>query len=173
MWALFHLLLIPIAAIALGYLAIKKKTIIRVEWDSVAKFLAFMALVTCIRLAIKDFTHTLYPDTPLKNPILELIPIWSLLFVWWEDVIYGMSIYWLKNNCPKKVWIPLAVLISIEFGMGHLYQGSAFAVVAMAYPYVISCKYGEKYGFGTVMVGHILYDYITLFAMILTPYLLS
>lgn len=197
-----------IFAIALGlmlYTRIVDKHAMRVQLESVAKFLAFMAMVTCIRIAGYDFLAGNGIQPPGLPPELLEMGLWRLVLVFWEDAFYVLPIYlvskkevgsWIKykvlqfqKKYLKKGWIPwigtkeksrnlkpvtwgLAVALSINFALGHAYQGVGGVLITMLYPYFISYRYGKKVGFGTVMICHILYDFITFYTVFLMRYLL-
>jgi hypothetical protein len=135
-----------------------KKTL-RVELDKVAKFLAFMAIITAIRLALMSHSNS------FGNSNLMDIPFYSFGLVFWEDLFYAIPIYYTRHlkdhKYAKYVWYSLIIALSAHFGMGHLYQGVFAVFLTAIYPYFISYRYGKDVGFGTVMAGHVLYDMIT------------
>lgn len=138
---------------------------IRIEWDKVAQFLGFMALITMFRICFADMVEGIMPGFVDQKfvEIADKIGFATLPFVFWEDVYFGMPIAWLmKKVFPKypKLAITLTIIISTIFATGHLYQG-AIGMVTIIYPFFISYKYGKKYGFGTVMICHMLYDFFS------------
>lgn len=151
----------------------KNKKLLRVQWNSVASFIAIMALVICIRLACINFLYKNLPGFQIPTVPLELqiMGIWNIALVFWEDAVFGMSIYWLMRFKKWIAW-PLIIAISALFGYEHMYQGIVVAGILSLYPYLISYRYGSKYGFGTVMVCHTLYDFMTIYMIWLLPYLL-
>ncbi len=192
----------------LAYTRFKDKEAVRVQLDSVAKFLAFMAMVTCIRIAVFDFTVGMGGTIPVLPPELLEMGMWRLLMVFWEDCFYVLPIYlvsrkeaginvtlkyygkviktigkknkfnipWIGKKQITQLWKPItwaiALGLSVHFGMGHAYQGMSAVVITMLYPFFISYRYGRKVGFGTVMVCHILYDFITFYTIYFLPNLL-
>lgn len=72
----------------------------------------------------------------------------------------------------QPILLAAALVLSINFALGHMYQGWGGVVVTFFYPFFISFRYGKKVGFGTVMACHILYDFITFYTVIFMPYLL-
>lgn len=139
---------------------------IRIEWQSVAKFLAFMVFLTMLRVCFADIIDGLFPGYIQEKigSIAGQVPMGQLAFVFWEDVWFGMPIAWLMRKVyPKypKLAITGSILISAVFMSGHFYQG-AMGAITIVYPFFISYRYGKKYGFGTVMVCHMLYDFISL-----------
>lgn len=94
-----------------------------------------------------------------RIPQLPPLPVSSLLFVWWEDVLFSLLlIYYAEKFLPKAMFIAVAIASSIVFGLGHLYQGWLAVVLLSLYPYFFSYKYGKKHGYGTVMLAHVVYD---------------
>ena len=131
------------------FLYITKNRLLEVKWEIVAKFLAYMFLIAMVKFAV--------PSQYVDNTSVT-----SHLFVFWEDVIFSMSIYYIKDvlKQPKKIWIPFAVFSSLLFGYYHLGYGVIWALITVLYPYYFSYKNAVKYGFGTVMICHIYFDFI-------------
>ena len=133
-----------------------KREIIRIEWDKVAKFSAFLLLVAAIRFSLMEGANTSSGFIPSFRDI-PLVP--------WEDSFFSLLlIYFFKDylNLSKKVWIPIAVASSFLFASGHIIYGATWATMTLFFPYFLSYKYGKKYGYGTVMVMHVLYDFTTI-----------
>ena len=150
------------------------KDTLRVEWSAISKFLSFMALVTMLRVCALDFLYDKAPDifNHVYNPeILEILKPWRLALVFWEDAFFAMPIYYAQKWLKKKYWITLAIISSVIFGTFHVYQGLFAMFITMVYPYFISVRYGKKVGFGTVMICHMLYDFITVYTLYFLMYL--
>jgi hypothetical protein len=126
---------------------------LQVDLSAIGKFLKIVLIGSALSFVIRYSLG--------RIPTLPPVGFGSLLLVWWEDVLFSLlSIYYAEKFLPKWVFVPLAVITSLVFGMGHLYQGW-FAVLALSfYPYFVSYKCGKKYGYGTVMICHVLYDVI-------------
>lgn len=163
-----------IAAIIINVLIrfTKEKDIVRITWSKVAEFSGFLALLFVARICFFDFA--------LKSGLINALPVpppeislWSLFLVFWEDTFFGMPIYF-ANKYIKNKWVfgAFVVALSLLFGSGHAYQGIYGVVITSFLPYFICYKYGSKYGFGTTMVGHILYDFSTIAALKLAPFLI-
>lgn len=142
------------------------KNVVRVEKDAVFKWAKFLLIVTVYRFILfKIFPHWSLFTEAQKN--ITMIP-WPLTFtVFWEDACHGLPLYLLQQwTGMEKRWAKvlnyvLMGLVMIEFGAGHLYQGMLAAAFLMLYvPY--SIKYGKKFGFGTVMICHTLFDLTTI-----------
>ena len=96
-----------------------------------------------------------------RFPPLLPVPVTSLFFVGWEDAVFVLlPIYYAEKFLPKWGFVISAVVSSIVFGLGHLYQGWFIVLLLSFYPYFISYKYGKKYGFGTVIILHTIYDLV-------------
>lgn len=107
-----------------------------------------------------------------RFPPLPPVGFGSLFMVWWEDMLFGvLLIYYAEMFLPRWLFVPVVVLSSLWFGAGHLYQGWFVALLLSLYPYFISYKFGKKYGFGTVMVAHVVYDLAIVSSLIATRYL--
>jgi len=96
----------------------------------------------------------------------SFIPISMVFTVFWEDAVFGLPLAMLRRKIGKKRW-PLPFywlymgIAMVLFGSGHMYQGVVRASLLSLYvPFTV--KMGTKYGFGTVMIGHIMYDLVTL-----------
>lgn len=148
------------------YATWKHKEIVRVEFDKVGSFLGFLAFLTCWRIAAFSFGESLGIPPPAYPRMLEEHGMWRLFMVWWEDLFYVLPMFWIIKKF--KPWIAgiLIVLISMEFGSGHAYQGAMGVIITSLYPYFISYRYGKKYGLGTVMMCHVIYDFATVFTII-------
>lgn len=132
-----------------------QKELIRIEWNIVAKFSAFLLLLTAIRFALLEGSTTGGYMPGFSG--LQLVP--------WEDAVFSMTgIYFFKDflKLRKRFWIPIAIASSVLFASGHIVYGYQWAAITLVFPYFISYRYGKKYGYGTAMVGHILYDFTTL-----------
>jgi membrane protease YdiL (CAAX protease family) len=55
----------------------------------------------------------------------------------------------------------MLVISSLTFAAGHLAYGPVWAGMLLIYVPFLSYRYGKKYGLGTVMVCHVLYDLFT------------
>ena len=167
-------------AIALSFMLITRftdKHAMRADFGAVAKFLAFMAMVTCIRIAGYDFMMRTGTPLPGVPPELSAIGLWRLILVFWEDAFYVLPIYWMskyeKDKKFKLLTWSWALGLSLNFALGHAYQGLGGVAMTFFYPFFISFRYGKKNGFGTIMMCHILYDFITVMTIKLMPYFLG
>lgn len=149
------------------------KFLLRAEKKPVVKWLAFLGLITAYRLILTKLFPTFHGmGDSAKN--MSIIPWPVALTVFWEDACHGLPLLLLKKLLPtsKKMTLLYTCILGIvmfEFGIGHLYQGVVPAVLLSFYvPY--SVKIGEKYGFGTVIIGHMMYDLVT---MLFVQYLLG
>lgn len=158
-------MLIPWIAGALSLVYVYKinKESLRIDLEAIKRFLIFMAWVAMARAAMMLFFTT--PQAallPLINPL-------HMLGVFWEDSLFVLPLVMLRDfgKMPKIPYNILFVISALVFTSGHLYQG-IWGLTAFAYPFV-SAHYGRKYGFGTMILCHMMYDFITYytaFAMI-------
>ena len=141
------------------YMIFDKDTV-RVQWDSLSKFIAFLCVVFVMRISVISALGTL-PSNPVE---LADKPSWLFSLVFWEDSFYVLPLFFMdKFKKLKKwyIWWPVAIALSTHFGLGHAYQGTVAVFITAAYPVLVSYRYGKEVGMGTVMIGHILYDFIT------------
>mgnify|MGYP000892806728 CR=1 FL=1 len=169
----YFAMIVMAIAVLIGLQFTKEKDITRIEWSAVSQFIGFMIVVTVLRTWVVDFL--------MQAKIIEFLPTipyeiashkWTFGLVFWEDVFFGIPLYFIGKHVKNK-WtkFSLAVIITILFAMGHGYQGWSGILFASLYPWFISKSYGEKYGFGTVMICHIMYDSFTCLWLIVLPYL--
>jgi hypothetical protein len=151
-------ILVMWAVIAAG-----KKQLLKVEFKPVVKWCTFLALLTVWRIMMAKLAS--YNGIHDAEPFI--IPWMASFTVFWEDACHGLPVLLLRQLIGVHKWwakilnfIMLAVTM-FSFGLGHLYQGLVPAMILCMYiPYSIRC--GKKYGFGTVMICHMLYDLVTL-----------
>ena len=134
------------------------RQLLRVEFSKVASFLGFLAFFVVFQLSLGSYT-----DTGIVNvPDHAWRRTWMIGRVFYEDALWAIPLYYaFKIDWTKRKWIATALTIvsSISFGMGHIYQGMFAVFLTGLYPYFISLRFGRLYGFGTVMICHIIYDF--------------
>jgi hypothetical protein len=151
----------------------KDSSILRVKFSFIQNFITIMVLLTVFRLWLISVKFNIFDIPPIISGVLQGIDV-QFPFVFWEDACFVLPIFLFRRyiSDKKKFWIPLMILSSILFANGHLYQGIYVAALTGIYPYFISYRYGSKYGFGSIMVAHILYDFITFYTIKIAPYLI-
>jgi len=159
------------------YMLLRKHTrkVMRVQWNSVSTFLAFLAFVTVIRIAGFDFFQDMSGGQnvlPQLPPELDGKPIWRFAIVFWEDAFFAIPLFYAWKHLRKWPAIGITIFMSLWFGSGHSYQGVQAIAITALYPYFISLRHGKKVGFGTVMACHILYDVITFYTVYFMRYLI-
>jgi hypothetical protein len=155
-------LIASISIIVLASIFDKKQ--MDIDFGGVAKFLAFLSILTVFRICT-------YKPSPIA-PDTYNIQFYDLLFVFLEDAFFVMIPYYITKVIKNKFAIFLIWLIaSAIFGSYHLYQGVFTAVLISFYPYFISRKYAIRTSFATVMACHVLYDVCTLLTLKLLPIL--
>ena len=145
----------------------------RVDWDKMGSITAFIVMLTVMRLLLHQFDYNTGHPLP-ELPDQVRYSMWTFGLVFWEDMFFGVPIYFLlKYMKNRKVAWAIIVALSALFGMGHLYQGPMAAFALSFAPYFISYQIGRRYGFGTSMCAHILYDTSTAYLVKLLPYLIQ
>lgn len=92
-------------------------------------------------------------------PLPDHLGFGSLLMVGWEDLVFSLlPIYYGRKYLHPRIATILTIIASLAFGLGHIYQGYFWALITCFYPYFISYKCGRKYGYGTIMALHVIYD---------------
>lgn len=143
----------------------KQKSLLRINKVVLLDWIRFLVTVTIIRFCL----YKLFPSSFIFHSIkhANFLPFGVGLTVFWEDAVHGLPLLILRKligsgKWAKKLHILLLCMFMVEFGIGHMYQGILQAVALSFYvPY--SIKIGEKHGFGTVMIGHMLYDSFSMF----------
>jgi hypothetical protein len=144
------------------------RNLLRVDFKALARFIAFLGVVFVGRFLL--FKYVLPIDTASHTKSMaDSIPWQVLLGVFWEDAAHSMPLVLAGMMLAKSKiysWLskPLMVLVMLSFGSGHLYQGPVMAFLLSFYV-MYSMKKGREYGFGTVMIAHILYDLSTLLSI--------
>lgn len=141
------------------FLVLKRSKLMRVDWSKVGAFVGFMTLLTAIRFGLMTYS------APSSGGSLNQFSNFMLVF--WEDSFFSIPIWFAKDylKASKKVWIPLAILLSVTFAYFHLSYGVVWACITLSYPYFISYRYGSRNGYGTQIICHIIYDFMTLAAV--------
>lgn len=149
--------------VVLAVICAGQKHLLRVEKKPIINWMVFLAFITALRFLLTklmNFNGIGSPNT------FSFLPWYVSLTVFWEDMCHGLPLVILKKLIGTKWWtkfihLPLLALVMIEFGLGHAYQG-IFAIVLLGFYVPYSMRIGEKYGFGTLVLCHMLYDAVTL-----------
>jgi hypothetical protein len=145
-------------------LASNFKDLVRIDKTALKKWVLFLVIMTSIRFLLFKLLVPHSVSSLLKGP--ASIPPLVGLTVFWEDAVHGLPLLILRKLIGVKKWTKplhaiLLGLVMFEFGLGHVYQGGiAAAFLSLYVPY--SIKLAKKYGFGTVGIGHMLYDIFTI-----------
>jgi hypothetical protein len=146
----------------------KYKNMLRVTPRAIVKFLLFMVFITICRVVA---FRMLAPPEAIEQikGIIHFLPWQTTLGVFWEDAAHSLPLVLMGKIFKKSKWysyvsLPLLAMVMFSFGSGHMYQG-LIASIAISFYVPFSMKMGEKHGFGTVMICHILYDMITLLSL--------
>lgn len=145
------------------------KDILAFNKASYFKFLTFMLCVTAWRVwLIKTALSHGYMDINQLAPV-RMLPIGATAFVGWEDMCHTVPLVLLRRVLGTSKWMaPIhaiaLVLVMLSFGMGHTYQGiGSAALISLYIPFGI--YFGQKRGFGTLIAGHMTYDFLTMLAI--------
>lgn len=146
----------------------KFKYLIRIQKSAVLKWIKLISIATLIRFIV--FYYLKYTGEELPDSLgnITTLPWQSAFTVFWEDAVHTLPIAIMMDYIGTEKWYNrlLFFLIifysTIDFGMGHLYQGIYASIVISLYV-PISLFLGRKYGFGTIMSCHVIYDAFTIF----------
>lgn len=94
---------------------------------------------------------------------MNSIGILSVFGVFWEDTIFTLPTLIMDKIGADKLtrFISLAVS-SLVFASGHLSYGIEWASITLLYVPLISYPVSRKYGLGTAIACHIIYDLATI-----------
>lgn len=140
------------------------KNIMRFNVSAIMKFFYFMLAVTIGKLTYFHFFSTV-EDVRSMKALMDFIPWQFTLGTFWEDTTTSLPIVLLDNMLSNRkiykfIRLPFLIMTMIAFGSGHMYQGIiAASVISFYVP--LSIVLGKKYGFATVMAGHIMFDLLT------------
>lgn len=144
------------------------RNILRIEPGAVFKFVKFLGLITVFRFVVFKF---LMPDSMAESALTmaNMIPIGALFGVFWEDAVHSMPLVLAGLMWGTHKWYPWLSkaalgMVMLSFACGHIYQGVIPAMGISLY-ILVSIGMGKKYGFGTVMLCHILYDMSTILSI--------
>lgn len=165
MWPSWALGAFMIAAtVKAGY-----KELVRVEKKPVLTFLKFMLKISAIRALI--YAALVLFKVPMgyvdsAKEAVSILPWAGTLTVFWEDACHGLPLVLLAQFLGDRWYarslnFAALLLVMFSFGLGHTYQG-VIAAIMLSFYIPFSMDAGKKYGFGTVMVCHTLYDLITI-----------
>jgi len=143
------------------------RKILKIDLKVIQTFLTLMALMTFFRLALFSFGQSLGLDMISMNEGINQIPFWRFATVFWEDAFFAIPIYYMIDRWKwnKNIYMPIIAVGSIVFGLGHMYQFEMAYFATLIIPYAVFYKAGRKYGFGTSMICHIVFDMITFITM--------
>jgi hypothetical protein len=143
------------------------KALLRIDKKAVAKWGIFMILLMGFRIFTLGHIHSETLKESLQN--VSWIPWPMTLTVFWEDACHGLPLAILKKMLGNRWFAKPLNLIALltamlSFGSGHVYQGFLAAALIMFYiPF--SMQKGEEYGFGTVMLCHMMWDLSTVLSV--------
>lgn len=138
------------------------KDLLAIKPKSLLEFGKRMALITVYRVLIMHF----FPPSHETVQATAFIPLWLTATVWWEDAAHTLPLAiaarFLGDSKPAKLLqYALTGLVMVAFGSGHVYQGVLAACMISFYIPIVT-NLGKKHGFGTVMLCHMFYDFLTL-----------
>ena len=158
------LFLAAFSAVFLSLVSKVHKGLCRIDRAAVIGFLRFMAILTVARV-IGHFLSA--PRSPIDNAIIQSITPFSTLLVFWEDTFFTLPILILEQyGVSKLVRNILLATSAVVFASGHLAYGGIWAFCTLFYVPLISYRLGKRYGLGTVMLGHVVYDFVTVITSI-------
>lgn len=140
------------------------KDLLAFDKKAFAKFFLFMCALTVYRYIMLKIMIANGFGSHLDA--VKSLPVGAVFFTPWEDLTHSLALVLMRRMIGTRWWtwpihaIAMAVVM-ISFGSGHLYQGVISACLISLYiPFAVS--FGQRKGFGTLMAGHVLYDFTTI-----------
>lgn len=140
------------------------KDLLAFDKKAFGKFFLFMAALSVYRYCMIQLAISHGIDLHLDA--VKGLPIGAVFFTPWEDMCHTVPLVLLRRMLGTSKWTwPIhalaMVMVALSFGCGHLYQGvMSAAFISLYIPFGVS--FGQKRGFGTLMAGHVLYDFSTI-----------
>lgn len=143
----------------------KYKKLLRIKPICVLKFVGYMAVISVCRYLILKFVSS-SESIDAARSMAHFIPWQATLGVFWEDACHAMPLVLaglMFRESKIYSWLskPLLVMVMLSFACGHVYQG-ILPALAISFYIPVTMNLAKKYGFGTVMCCHIIYDMSTL-----------
>lgn len=142
------------------------KDLLRITKEGLIKFAKFFAVVTAARVF---YLSVIAPDALLEQirSSSDMVPWQTMFGVYWEDMCHAVPLVILGRMMADKKWFKhiytaIILAMSITFGSLHSYEGLQ-AMIVLAFYIPFTMRLGQKYGFGTVMLCHTVYDLVTFF----------
>ncbi len=160
---ILHYLMIYIGPAVFIYTVLFHYEKLKINFGAIAKFMAFLLSIYTIKLIIVQ--HTGYNIIPIQLSDLTRFADLPLT----EDAPFVLLPLGIASFFKNK-WIQYFIwaVFSVIFALGHVSYGYPWAAVTLLLPYFVSRKYGLRYGFGTTMLAHIIFDvWQTLFVIFL------
>lgn len=169
------MLYLILIGIAIFFLVLwKDKSVMRIDFNILKNFMALMVLLTFFRLFLFSVVNEFGFRITDINQGIGQIEFWRFGLVFWEDAFFALPIYYMidKWKWSQYIYLPIIAVLSICFGLGHMYQFEAAYFATLIIPYGVFYKFGKRYGFGTTMICHILFDMITFLTFKMSPFLI-
>lgn len=136
----------------------KNKDLLRIDKKALLRWGKYLFFMTAVRIIFIILFRIHMQDS--------IIPLATTGFVWWENLVFTIPLVILKRALPitklsKILYFTCMLLSMFIFGSYHVYQG-LFAATALSFYIPWDVKLGTKYGFGSTMILHCSYDFLTL-----------
>lgn len=158
--------ILGIVILLLAYFS-RYRHLIRIESKPVLKWVKLMLFATIIRILIFSYIRIAGNGLPYNLEGAMFLPWQTVFTVFWEDAVHTLPIAIAMEYLGTKKWYSkllffLIIFYSmVNFGLGHLYQGE-YASLFISFYIPVTLFLGRKYGFGTIMLCHVIYDLLTI-----------
>lgn len=152
-----------IGAVIFLFVYLLDRKVLAFDKDVYLRYAKYIALCSAAAIVINTILG--------RFPPLPTLSFGTLLMVGWEDLLFSLLLIYYPMRFFHPVFsVPLAIVASLAFGLGHIYQGLLWAVVTCFYPFYISYRGGKKYGYGTVICLHVSYDVSVYLVLVVLNY---
>ena len=153
----------------IGYTYKFNRQLLRLDIKALAKWLVFIA-VNCL---IKYFLFKI----PAFHEFLDIksmsyIPWYYMVLAGFEEAMFTLPMYYaMQYSDNKYIRAILMASLACVFASGHIYQGAIAVIPTFTYMFFIAPVFMKRFGFYTMVLGHISFD-LSIWALIkFTPFL--
>lgn len=144
------------------------KDLLKFDGKAFRKWAAFIFFLTIYRILIFHFCKD-YDLIKSQTSAIADVPWQASLMVFWEDMSFVVPLVLMSrmmegHRFSKFINYAALAFMMASFMSGHIYQGlPAAAAISLYIP--VSLSRGQKIGFTTVILCHMLYDFSTIMAI--------
>lgn len=140
------------------------KSLLAFDAKAFGKWCLFLTVISFYRYYMLKLA--IHAGIDLHLDAVKSLPVGATAFVGWEDLAHSLPLVLLRRMIGTSKWTwPIhglcTTMVLVSFLSGHLYQGLPAACFISLY-ILFGIHFGQKRGFGTLMLGHMAYDFSTI-----------